>query len=105
MLRKAIRPSFPLSRLLRLTGVGMAVAALALAAAQAWFLHSERLRQESAQLTSLATVLAEHTERAVQGADLILRGVTGRLEHEDFDAPDFAATLHAFLFGRLSGVP
>ena len=105
MLRKAIRPSFPLSRLLRLTGAGVAVAALALAAAQAWFLYSERLRQESAQLTSLATVLAEHTERAVQGADLILRGAAGRLEREDFDAPDFAATVHAFLLGRRSGVP
>jgi len=102
---KALLPAFSMSRLLWLSGAALAVGAVALAAAQAWFVYGERLRDERAQLASLAAVLAEQTERAVQAADLILRDAAEQLSGLPLDMPEVVRNTHIQLSDRINGVP
>lgn len=102
---KALRSALSMSRLLWLSGAALALGAMALAAAQAWFVHAERLRDERERLASLAAVLAEQTERAVQSADLILRDVAEQLSGMRLDSPEVVRGAYIQINDRINGVP
>jgi len=106
MTRSSKRKSGPSIRSL-VIGCGCAIAAVWIVVG-GWIVQLRDLAHDAAgrELSALSMLLADHTDRTLQGVDLLLSLLAGRLEAA-ISAPSSrdSATLHGILRGGLAGIP
>ncbi|MSO75533.1 MAG: hypothetical protein EXQ87_01275 [Alphaproteobacteria bacterium] len=93
------------SRVIIAAGAGLVIAIALLAGLASLGLHEYALREAERETATLSNVLARHTERTVQAANVILESALERAERTDLADPDALAALQVSFRRQVDAAP